>query len=492
MKLTAKIMSVLLITVVIFTAVASYFSVRSAYEEFRANQQQLARQFGRQLHDRLATAMQTEGPAGVVRLLDQLAAARDRGVTVRWVWFERSAPAELLPHGRPEYWTTIRIGQVVSVISQDAIGRRQLHTYLPLQTGSGRLGGLEITDSLAEVERQARQTAWNALITIGALGMVCIGITYLAGLHWVAHPLKALIDKTKRIGEGDFSKPLQLGSNDELSQLGEALNQMCEKLVSQQQRIASESTQRLAVVEQLRHADRLKTVGRLAAGLAHELGTPLNVVAGRASLIASGKLSDSEVTESARTIKSEADRITGIVRQLLDFARQRPPHRQRVEVCDLVKRTLHMLQPLADKKQIVLATHLPDEPVIADVDDGQLQQVVTNIVMNAIQVMTQPGEVQVHVDRRERSSPAGLPTTHWARIGIVDQGPGIAADVREQMFEPFFTTKDVGEGTGLGLSIAYGIVQEHGGWIDVHSESGRGARFDIYVPQEDLSCQEES
>ena len=111
-------------------------------------------------------------------------------------------------------------GRSISVISQDALGRRQLHTYVALQIGTGRLGGVEITDSLSDVERQARQTAWRALFSIGALAMACIGITYLAGLHWVAHPLQSLIEKTKRIGEGDFSHPLQLNQPRRIGTIG--------------------------------------------------------------------------------------------------------------------------------------------------------------------------------------------------------------------------------------------------------------------------------
>jgi signal transduction histidine kinase len=323
-------------------------------------------------------------------------------------------------------------------------------------------------------------------LTIGGLAMVCVSVAYLAGLRWVADPLEALIDKTKRIGEGDFSQPLKLRGKDELSQLAEAVNQMCEKLASQQDRIVSESTQRLAALQQLRHADRLKTVGRLAAGLAHELGTPLNVVAGRAGLIASGKLPHQDVEASARVIKAEADRITGIVRQLLDFARQCAPQRSPTDLGDLLQRTLRLLKPLADKKAISFALCQTDQPVMADVDVAQMQQVITNLVMNAVQAMDGPGAITV-----------GLSTTvgpaqghrdaepeHWAQITVQDQGPGIPSDVLDHVFEPFFTTKDVGEGTGLGLSIAYGIVQEHGGWIDASSPPGSGARFDVYVPQE--------
>jgi two-component system NtrC family sensor kinase len=484
MRLTAKIMFVLLVTVVVFTALASYFSVRSAYRAFESKQQQLARQMGEQLHRRAERLLQQEGLAGVNRLIDRVALDQRPGADVRWVWFERNAPIAQSPWGGPEYLSAIQSGQIVSIVSHDERGRRQLRTYLQLRTDSGRPGGLEIIDSFADVERQARQTARSALLMIGGLALVCTGVTYLAGLRWVALPLVALVEKTRRVGEGDFSEPLHLAGNDELSQLADAVNQMCAKLSSQQERIVSESTQRVAAMEQLRHADRLKTVGRLAAGLAHELGTPLNVIAGRAALIASGKLPEVEVIASARTIKSEADRITGFVRQLLDFARPREPRHVRTDLSALTERTLELLQPLAAKKQISLIATTRDSPLSADVDEAQLQQVITNVVMNAIQVMDHPGSVTLDLSDVERVAPTATESRQWVRIRVDDEGPGIPPEVQRHIFEPFFTTKDTGEATGLGLSITFGIVQDHGGWIDVQSESGKGARFDIYVPQE--------
>jgi signal transduction histidine kinase len=166
----------------------------------------------------------------------------------------------------------------------------------------------------------------------------------------------------------------------------------------------------------------------------------------------------------------------------LDFARQCPPRRNPTDLNDLVQRTLHLLQPLADKKQISLAFQPATPPLVAAVDQGQLQQVLTNIVMNAIHAMNSKGTILVELSDVARAAEEIAEVRPWARISIQDQGPGIPREIQEHLFEPFFTTKDVGEGTGLGLSIAYGIVQEHGGWLDVHSERGHGARFDVYLP----------
>jgi signal transduction histidine kinase len=305
-------------------------------------------------------------------------------------------------------------------------------------------------------------------------------------MHWIARPLEQLMDKTRRAGKGDFSQPVQLRGQDELAELGRALNDMCEQLSSQQARIQAETTKRLAAMEQLRHADRLKTVGRLAAGIAHEMGTPLNVVSGRAGLIASGRLSVEEMRESALSIKNEADRITGIIRQLLDFARQRTPRRTATDVPELLAHTFELLKPLAEKRHVALRLDVRRAPSAIPVDPGQIQQVVTNILVNAVQSMPHGGEVSVVLDEQGRR-PADAPQSpqgNYLAIAIRDQGVGIPPEHLEHVFEPFFTTKEVGEGTGLGLSIAYGIVQDHGGWIEVASEVGKGSCFTVYLPTE--------
>jgi signal transduction histidine kinase len=322
------------------------------------------------------------------------------------------------------------------------------------------------------------------LASIGAMSVAGVLVCWLVGVRWVGRPLERLIEKTHRVGRGDFSTPLDLKGHDELSQLAAALNQMCRQLEDQQQRIRSETTERLAAMEQLRHADRLKTVGRLAAGIAHELGTPLNVVSGRAGLIASGKLSDEEIQQSARTIKAEADRITGIIRQLLDFARRRSPQRNQIDLRDVARQTTQLLEPLALKRDVTLTVEGNGQPVTAYADFAQIQQVVTNLVMNAIQAMDSGGQVWVRMGNQTRSEePDGTPS-NYAFLSVEDQGMGIAPEDLEHIFEPFFTTKHVGEGTGLGLSIAEGIIREHRGWMEVDSRPGQGSRFTVFLPEQ--------
>jgi signal transduction histidine kinase len=212
----------------------------------------------------------------------------------------------------------------------------------------------------------------------------------------------------------------------------------------------------------------------MAAGIAHELGTPLNVVAGRAALIASGKLSSEEITTSARTIKSEADRITSIVQRLLDFARGRRPQRVECELAMIAQRTISLLESLAGKRDVRLEFETPAIATKCFVDESQIQQVITNLIVNALQATPAGGRVRLQIDQ---------PDEAWLRVRVADSGPGVPTELRERVFEPFFTTKEVGEGTGLGLSIAYGIVQEHGGRLEVSRGDLGGATFDVWLPR---------
>ena len=483
MRLTAKILVVLLLAMALITAAACVFSVKAAYLEFEQRQQQLAQQLGDRLNRRLAVAYEREGMSGVARELQQVSPDQRADVEMKWVWFEDpNSPGEG-NSGALTRLSQIRVGQVVSEIKENVYGKRELRTYFPVELANAKLGGLEFSGSLQPVERETQRLIRSALLTIGGLAIASIGVVYVIGVRWVGRPLDSLIAKTQRIGQGDFSGPLLIKGKGEFSQLASALNDMCEKLTRQQSELTSETAERLATLAQLRHADRLKTVGRLAAGLAHELGTPLNVVSGRAALIASGRLAAEEVTSSAATIKAEADRITGIVRQLLDFARRSQPKRADIDLRIVVTHTLQLLESLAEKQCVLLKQELPGQPVVASIDDGQLQQVLTNLVLNGIQAMPQGGALTVSMQPRlHRTSPEDGVESDWIQVSICDEGPGIPESIREHIFEPFFTTKEVGEGTGLGLSIAYGLIQEHGGWIEAGSSPAGGARFDLYLP----------
>jgi signal transduction histidine kinase len=349
---------------------------------------------------------------------------------------------------------------------------------------------VELSESLVAIHTYARQTVlrtlglWVVLVTLSGCLLLIIGVAL------IGTPMRRIIEKTRRVGAGDLEGPLHFGTHDEFAEVAVALNQMCEQLKASQAMAHDEMVARVAALEQLRHPDRLQTVGRLASGLAHELGTPLNVVLGRANLISSGRLAPDENSDSLRIIKEQVQRMAVIIRQVLDFTRCNSLTRIAVELRVLVQQTLDMLTPLAQQHRAILTLESEVAPVRTLVEPSQIEQVLVNLVTNAWQAMPQGGRIEIGVHPKIVRPPAGLylPTTRYACLTVTDEGEGIRDADLPQIFDPFFTTKDIGRGTGLGLSITYGIVHDHGGWIEAANRPGKGACVTVYLPLEEASC----
>jgi len=210
-------------------------------------------------------------------------------------------------------------------------------------------------------------------------------------------------------------------------------------------------------------------------------------------MIARGMVAGDAVNDSARIIAEQAARITAIIRQLLDFSRRGAASLGPADLRSIVTRTVELLATLARKRGVTLVVEGAEDELPARVDPAMIQQVLTNLVVNGLQAMGEGGHLTVRLARRHAVPPAdvdGAPG-EYATVTVEDQGAGIVAEHLAHIFEPFFTTKDVGEGTGLGLSVAYGIVREHGGWIDVQSRPGQGSRFTVFLqPAAELPLRE--
>lgn len=357
-------------------------------------------------------------------------------------------------------------------------GEQQRYTYEILSTDPWH--AVEISESLRPQNTFLRDTAIQILGTTVVLVLLCGGIALALGIVVVARPMRLLADKARRVGLGDFSGPLFLDQRDEIGELAGEVNAMCERLGAATQQAEAATAARLNALAQLRHADRLKTVGQLAAGVAHELGTPLNVVAGRAKMILRSRDVPADAIDNARIVVQQADRITAIVRQLLDFSRRRGATLGLRNLVNITRAALVLADPGTARIELTGEA----EQVDVMVDQHQVQQAITNVVVNGLQAAPAANvRVRVGAGRYTPPDEVGADTGEYAFIAIEDDGPGISPEILSHVFEPFFTTKNVGEGTGLGLSVAYGIVQEHGGWIDVASEPGHGSRFTIFLPR---------
>ncbi len=327
--------------------------------------------------------------------------------------------------------------------------------------------------------------ARTAIVFVGLASIGTSGI-FIVGIGMIGRRLRKLADKARCVGEGDLSGPVDLPQHDELGELATVMNEMCAHLAEAQVKVQREQERRIEALEQLRHADRLRTVGKLAAGLAHELGTPLNTISMRATMILSDERVAPWCARNAESIAGQSKRMTQIIRQLLDYARPQRLQKHEVDLCGVIEQTMEFLRPLADRQHVVVHFECRVQQTKTGVDEGRMQQVLTNLLVNAIQSMSHGGVVSVELDQERRKPPIG----HVAKLGdylcisVRDEGAGIESDNLKHIFDPFFTTKDVGEGTGLGLSVAYGIVEEHAGWIDVESKVGQGSRFRVYLPRQ--------
>jgi two-component system, NtrC family, sensor kinase len=361
-----------------------------------------------------------------------------------------------------------------------------LHIVSPVRVHGTVAGAIELAEAPPDLQVHKRRAVWATIVTTLALSATMVLVTLLVGAWVVGRPITALISQARRVAAGDLGARSTPRQRDELGELTREVNGMLDRLETASATVRASTEQRFAALEQLRHAERLTTVGRLATSVAHELGTPLNVVAGRARLVTENA---GEAPAHARIIIDQTERMTKIIRQLLDYARRRPPQKGNHDLKLPIVDVLSLVQTLASKKGVALrfSSDLAEAPVVAD--PTQIQQALTNLVVNAIQASRDGGQVDVvlRATRAPRKRSAPPPPDPAPRDGfevaVRDHGPGMPADVLARVFEPFFTTKPVGESTGLGLSVANDIVEEHGGWIDAESVPGRGSRFSMFLPR---------
>ncbi|AQQ71820.1 Sporulation kinase E [Limihaloglobus sulfuriphilus] len=383
----------------------------------------------------------------------------------------------------------LKNGETVSLRQQRSKRGKVQYFFIPLDIPQAD-GVIQLAETLNERSRYL-QNAWTREAIAGSMAFSLSGaVMFLLGFAIIGRPLNKLQDRIKGIGEGDMESRLVLRGHDELTALAGCLNDMCTKLHTAWQREITETKKRIAIMEQMRHMDRLTTIGRLASGVAHELGTPLNVISGRAGMIKDRVeiLKNEQIQDNAEKIKLQAMRMTNIIRHLLDFARQTPPKRVKTNGGDVVRQAVELVNCLGYKANARMKLPQDTSSLVVDIDPVQIQQVATNLIENALQAMPEGGNVFVTVKSVPASPPEGVESHkgHFLQITVKDHGIGISDEYLDKIFDPFFTTKEVGNGTGLGLSITYGIVREHSGWIDVMSEEGKGSCFTVYIPQEFL------
>jgi two-component system, NtrC family, sensor kinase len=333
-----------------------------------------------------------------------------------------------------------------------------------------------INQFTAEARGQYRRLltlSWATSIAAGLLLAMFVNLFY----RWIFRPLRILINGSRKVASGQFNYRIRLQTNDEMSDLAAAMNEMTNRFEAIRDDLDRQVQQR---TRQVVRSEQLASVGFLAAGVAHEINNPLASIAmcaesleGRVGeLLSPDKTDHHVIADYLRMIQTEAFRCKEITEKLLDFSRMGDVKRQSADLNELVRGVIDMLGHLGKyhEKNIEFT---PGAPVIVSANPQELKQVVLNLLTNALDSVNTGGMVSVGV------TTAG----GEAELTVTDNGCGMTADVMKHIFEPFFTRRRGGQGTGLGLSIVYRIVADHDGTIDVASDGpDRGSTFTVRLP----------
>jgi signal transduction histidine kinase len=316
----------------------------------------------------------------------------------------------------------------------------------------------------------------NSIVLERALVLLAMGVTLWLGIALsVTRPIRRLIAGVEEIARGNLKARIPSSANTEVGELARAVNRMAARLDQAQEERGRAEEGRLVLERQFRHAERLAAVGKLASVIAHEVGTPLHVIAGRARHLGRRLRADDPGQGDVEAIREQVGRITRTMRHVLQSSRAIPARREAVDLGQLVRDVAGIVVPEygARSVQMVLAVPASLPRIPADADG--LTQVLLNLLTNALAATPAGGRVEVGGTVAEREGRPGV------ALDITDTGTGIAPEHLERIFDPFFSTKQSG-GTGLGLSICRDIVRAHEGVITVESAAGTGARFSIWLP----------
>ncbi|HVV83723.1 MAG TPA: ATP-binding protein [Kofleriaceae bacterium] len=368
-----------------------------------------------------------------------------------------------------------------------------VHFALPLRAFGERsqevTGAIDVSRSTASLEDAIDRDLVRAILWVLVIASLTTTAVYLLTRNLMSQPMAKLLRGIDDVAKGDLSHVLLSERDDEIGAVASRFNDMTFSLRESRAETQRHNDAKSSLEQRLAHTEKLATIGQIAAEIAHEVGTPLGVIAGRARATQKKANDPETVVKNSAIIAEQTARITRIIQRLLDFARRRvgPPERARVNLNALTLTTMELLASQFSaakvKTRLTRAEGLP--PVLGDGD--RLQQVLLNLLLNAVQAMPDGGTLTVETAAVTRQRP-GLelsPEQTFVRLEVTDSGVGIPADRRDKIFEPFYTSKDGQGGTGLGLAVCAGIVKEHDGWIEVDDAAEGGAVFRVHLPAAD-------
>jgi len=304
----------------------------------------------------------------------------------------------------------------------------------------------------------------------------------------ITTPLKRLTDGVHTLGRGGAASEVKVETGDEVGQLADAFNTMLDALKKRE-------AEKEQLQEQLRHAQKLEAIGTLAGGIAHDFNNILTAIMGFGGLIQMKAPKGSLLRSNIEQILESAQKAADLTRNLLAFSRKQLTALKPLNLNESISNLKKLLVRLI-KEDIEFKVELGEDDLIVMADQGQLDQVIMNLVTNARDAMPKGGVLTIATEAVQLpphiavTSPSSN-SDGYALISVTDTGVGIDEKIKEKIFDPFFTTKEVGKGTGLGLSMIYGIVKQHDGYIDVKTEVGKGTTFNIYLPLIDSTLEKQ-
>jgi two-component system NtrC family sensor kinase len=338
--------------------------------------------------------------------------------------------------------------------------------YEPIRDVDGHTIGILYVGLLEEPFVQPRRTIVNVFLLLIALTTVIVVSLLFLFTKQILKPITKIVGMSDKVVKGDLSARVGIRPGGEMGALCSAIDQMADAVQEREQQL------KIATSRQIGQSAKLASIGRLAAGIAHEINNPLTGVLTFAHLLQQKDTMDEQSKEDITVIIRETTRVREIVQGLLNFARESKPEKEPLDMNEVLTETMKLLRSQKEFSKITVVEHLaPDLPVIHG-DKNQLQQVFLNLSLNAVEAMERGGTLSI----------ATLSENGNIQIVFQDTGCGIKKENLDDIFEPFFTTKPPTKGTGLGLSVSYGIIRRHGGSIKVESQEGEGSTFTISLP----------
>lgn len=478
MQITTRLTVAMSATALLLFGVYSIDLVRDEERDLRSTMESELRLLGRALQVATENALRDEQALDIAEMLDRMektekdveVAVYDEKAVVVTQSLGRRGGTNMEDESVRRALTTGK----AEIAYDDPDAPARVTLAVRLTDDDGRLlGALAVSKPLDNLQADLSATRRNALLSVlGFVGLVAF-IGTILGRVYIRKPLAGVAAALQRVAS-DSRTTLDFKRDDEIRPVVDAFNVMKNDLDEARGSLVASQEARYFLERAMERADRLAAIGQLAATVAHEIGSPLHVLIGRARVLVERECDQERVRHNAEIISSQGERISRIVDSLLAYARQRPPTSATVVLPRAVREILDLLGVEARARRVELTLDADRDLPALMCDGDRLQQVVFNLVRNGIQVSPEGSAVEVVLSLHDADRSVCL--------AVVDHGPGIPVEQRERVFEPFFTTHASTGGTGLGLTVVKSITEACGWRLSVESSTDHGTRFEVLLP----------